>query len=236
MQEDRIIGGKETTIDKIPYLVSVRLNGRHRCGGSIISQKHVLTSSNCLEEKRNPIDYNVLAGSTSRLGDENQQLKKVSKIVKHPIRVIDFMVPIDDIGIIFIDGQFEFNRFVQPIKLPEKGSFTPIGAIGTLSGWGRTRFGLIELPEKVRAINVTIFDKKECKKMFPRSLRTGMQCAGVVGGGKDMCKGDFGGPLAHNGFVIGVASWTPGCGSVLFPGMYTRVSHYIEWIEKTLKG
>ncbi|GIX80945.1 uncharacterized protein CEXT_335061 [Caerostris extrusa] len=36
----------------------------------------------------------------------------------------------------------------------------------------------------------------------------------------------------HRWSLIGLASWGEGCGTTKFPGVYTRVSHFMEWILK----
>jgi secreted trypsin-like serine protease len=55
-----------------------------------------------------------------------------------------------------------------------------------------------------------------------------------------MCifQGDSGGPLQITKpdnqciyYIIGVTSFGTGCGDKKFPGIYTRVSSYIDWIE-----
>lgn len=45
--DDRIVGGFPTTIEKNPWQVSLQHYGRHICGGSIISEKWILTAAHC---------------------------------------------------------------------------------------------------------------------------------------------------------------------------------------------
>jgi len=64
-------------------------------------------------------------------------------------------------------------------------------------------------------------------------------CAGgkaIEGKFKDSCQGDSGGPLTKKdnddiGTIYGVVSWGVGCGVPGSPGMYTRVTNYLNWIH-----
>lgn len=62
--------------------------------------------------------------------------------------------------------------------------------------------------------------------------------------GFDTCKGDSGGPLmttdSSNGtpywYMVGVVSFGASpCGLEGYPGVYTRVSAYMDWIEARLR-
>jgi secreted trypsin-like serine protease len=74
----------------------------------------------------------------------------------------------------------------------------------------------------------------------PRGITPNMICAGDPQGGwlKDSCQGDSGGPLQvihpRNQClfqIIGITSFGRGCANINSPGIYTRVSHYLPWIE-----
>ena len=62
-------------------------------------------------------------------------------------------------------------------------------------------------------------------------------CAGLEAGGKDACQGDSGGGLLHQGdqgawTQEGIVSAGIGCARRGVPGLYTRVSSYLDWIQE----
>ena len=59
----------------------------------------------------------------------------------------------------------------------------------------------------------------------------------------DACTGDSGGPIFHvneDGEIggrptqVGIVSWGEGRASPEYPGVYTRVSYYADWIKDTV--
>ena len=44
-------------------------------------------------------------------------------------------------------------------------------------------------------------------------------------------KGDSGGPAPYNDQVVGLASWGYGCGFANFPGVYTDLAFFRDWID-----
>lgn len=69
------------------------------------------------------------------------------------------------------------------------------------------------------------------------NLHKGFICAGGEEG-KDACKGDGGSPMVcerHGHMELaGVVSWGIGCGLPGVPGVYVRVSHYLDWINEII--
>ena len=68
-------------------------------------------------------------------------------------------------------------------------------------------------------------------------------CAGGEAG-RDSCSGDAGGPLMSEGEInnghrfvqYGIISFGPSnCGTRGYPSIYTRVSHYMDWILNNMK-
>lgn len=79
------MGGKPTTIERFPWQLSLRINGNHRCGASIISANRALSAAHCYRPNLDNIkDFTVLAGSTLRIGDGGSFIIGLDKYIQHP--------------------------------------------------------------------------------------------------------------------------------------------------------
>ena len=63
-----------------------------------------------------------------------------------------------------------------------------------------------------------------------------LSSSGTDDGSIDACKGDSGGPLVCQDvnnvtYVWGIVSWGENCGKSGFPGVYTKVANYFDWIS-----
>jgi secreted trypsin-like serine protease len=85
---------------------------------------------------------------------------------------------------------------------------------------------------------VEAVDPPSCKARYSGSvISDGQLCAGLEEGTKDSCQGDSGGPLVaydKDGcpYQAGIVSWGEGCAAAKAYGVYTRVSHYSDWIQR----
>lgn len=48
MPDGRIVGGFRVDISQVPWQASLQLEGSHKCGASIISDKWLLTAAHCV--------------------------------------------------------------------------------------------------------------------------------------------------------------------------------------------
>ncbi|ROT77357.1 putative trypsin-1-like [Penaeus vannamei] len=111
---------------------------------------------------------------------------------------------------------------------------TYAGKTATATGWGTTSSGGSS-SDTLREVDVTVLSNTACQSgSYGSAIKDTMLCAGSTG--KDSCQGDSGGPLVFkdgggNYDQIGVVSWGYGCGARGYPGVYTRVNSYLDWIR-----
>lgn len=86
--------------------------------------------------------------------------------------------------------------------------------------------------------NASVIEEKNKKPDTP-SLTDNMFCAGLPEGGKDSCQGDSGSPftISHDNraWAAGIVSWGIECGRQGVYGVYTSVTKYLDWINKTMQ-
>lgn len=89
----------------------------------------------------------------------------------------------------------------------------------------------------LQEVEVPVMSLKDCRNTSysPRMISDNMMCAGYPDGKKDSCQGDSGGPLIAERpdkkyEVIGVVSWGNGCARPGYPGVYTRLTRYLDWV------
>uniref|UniRef100_A0A672NN61 trypsin n=1 Tax=Sinocyclocheilus grahami TaxID=75366 RepID=A0A672NN61_SINGR len=96
----------------------------------------------------------------------------------------------------------------------------------------------LRIPATLRTVKLPIVSSTVCNATdsFNGNITENMICAGYSEGGKDACKGDSGGPLVCEGRVYGIVSWGNGCADAQYPGVYTSVSRFRQWIDGTIFG
>jgi trypsin len=101
-----------------------------------------------------------------------------------------------------------------------------------VSGWGAPSSGQW-LSAKLHGKSVTIVYFNDCKYLYEgigNPVTERMFCASSEHGGP--CQGDAGDPLIYDNELIGMMSWSFGCGEGKFPAVYTDVTKFQDWIAK----
>ncbi|XP_063988474.1 trypsin-1-like [Diachasmimorpha longicaudata] len=228
---NRIIGGRNATIEEVPYQISLQFANSHNCGGSIISKNWVVTAGHCVGGSTNY--YSIRAGSS--FNNRNGTKYNVTQIVRHQgYNSTDAGIPVYDIALVRVSPAFVFSKTQRAVKLFGLGETARTNATSTISGWGRTENGTAEV---LQVVTIPIVSKTACDKSYQAwgGIPDGQICAAYPQGGKDSCQGDSGGPLTIGGRLAGIVSWGYGCAVPGNPGVYTEVAAYRFWI-KSISG
>ncbi|XP_058124441.1 trypsin-3-like isoform X1 [Anopheles ziemanni] len=225
----RIVGGLEIDVSETPYQVSLQYFKSHRCGGSVLNSKWVLTAAHCTDSVLVPTALAVRLGSSRHASGGT--VLRIANIFQHPKydpETTDF-----DFALLELQGELSFSDVVQPVALPEQGEPVEDGTLTTVSGWGNTQ-SAAESNAVLRAANVPTVNQQECDLAYTAfgGITDHMLCAGYKHGGKDACQGDSGGPLVAEGKLVGVVSWGYGCAKPGYPGVYSRVASVRDWVRE----
>lgn len=121
------------------------------------------------------------------------------------------------------------------INLPEQGKGLKQNEIINVSGFGYIWNDPPYSPD-LQIVSLAVITRENCLSANP-GLTERMFCAGDLLEFGDFCKGDNGGPGAHNGILYGIASWHKDmekCDQSMDPGVYTDVSQLSNWIKGKL--
>lgn len=237
LSSNRIIGGEDTTIYDYPHQVSIRNRPifcpqcpySHFCGGSIIAKNVILTSAHCVDD-RAAKTFAVVAGSNNRAGADGYivMVKAIYMHEKYDIWTVD-----NDVALLHLAQDLPITYKSTPIELADDLPNT--GELATITGWGETVLNG-DYSDQLRSVRVPILDREDCQNSYKyENITTNMVCAGFKEGGRDMCRGDSGGPLIYNNKQVGIVSWGYECALASYPGVYSSVAALKPWIMETLR-
>ncbi|KER21057.1 hypothetical protein T265_15173 [Opisthorchis viverrini] len=128
-------------------------------------------------------------------------------------------------------------------KLPAgltTGDWPPVGTQCTFVGWGCQKYQG-EPTANLQVVALRVVSHDACTEMYNHGAGLNEHhefCAGYYQSNVGICAGDSGGGLIQmyerQVVVVGVASATHARQPQSYPGLFTRVSAFTDWIEKTV--
>lgn len=245
-----IIGGEDTEPGEYPHMAAVGyVVGQDaiefKCIGSIISNRYVLTAAHCAD--RNVFGQLLIV----RLGDHRLHSDGsrgtykdygIENVILHP----NYRPPhTNNIALIKLNEEIGFNQNTKPAKLYSNINQLSRYKLST-TGWGKNN-------DILKTVDLNFFTHANCNQYFGRALSQGFVdvetqvCAGIRKSRPGTCGGNFGSPLQmsretpatskYSGWtIVGITSISITCGSGKVPALYTRVFHYVPWINSIIKS
>lgn len=239
-----VVGDNQAQVNEFPHMVALgTLNSNGSilmCGGTLISHTWVLSAAHCSHGPNGSPTHARIG--THRLSDQAGVMVLIKNIVRHP----DYVAPAHyaNIALVQLMNAVTFSISIRPACLYQQYDTVPTQT--WFSGWNITQykgedFSRVQKAQLETIDNLFCTVRHNISTKIPYGVTPSMLCAGDPRGNwtKDGCQKDFGGPLQiiHPDReclfqVVGIFSFSKGCGLVSNPGVYTRVSHYLPWIEE----
>ncbi|WP_369434357.1 trypsin-like serine protease [Psychromonas sp. MME1] len=247
----RIVGGADSDPFEWPTMVSIKVNrfrGQHFCGGSLIAPQWVVTAAHCVfDNNDNLFNVNDIVATIGEYDLNSSPVTPATELIQiiaHPDFNNESLV--NDIALLKLATAVGNDTPIMDIIDTESTtSLISLNFPVTAMGWGSTvsydpnQPTSPSYPNILQQVELELYRDSTCSQQLGSNYKPQMLCASTPEGGQDTCTGDSGGPLLVNSNLgwqqIGIVSWGYGCALTNYPGVYTRISLYKNWIATTTK-
>ncbi|KAH8316288.1 hypothetical protein KR067_004596 [Drosophila pandora] len=243
----RIANGVEAAKHEYPSMVGLRdltSNLPIFCGGSIVSDRYIMTAAHCTA--RQPVASRLLAlvgEHDLRTGNESMYAAqyRIQSIINHPGYAETTSGNINDISLLQTATRIEWSRGVAPICLPIRQSDDNFNYQNVdILGWGTLGFAASKSNTLQKATLLTM-DNAVCRSQYNSSIAPSQLCTyDSTGRGRDSCQYDSGGPVIlrqrDRMFQLGVISFGRACGQPYGIGVNTRITSHLNWMWRYVGG
>ncbi|GBL94831.1 Limulus clotting factor C [Araneus ventricosus] len=241
----KITNGNNTKAGEFPWIVFLFMNQTSEtCGGVLLDHRTVLTAAHCFQSASYCTLYFGKYNRSDEYDDIEVKTRMSSEIITHS--GFDPETFDNDIAIVKFSPDIPYSARIQPICMSSTVSArinVATGQMGYVAGWGWTENRLPSL--RLMVANLPVQTSETCMAAYLRrnvqmTITQGMFCAGYANNTINACRGDSGSPLVFYNVqtqrftVEGLVSHgTSGrCDKPERYTMFTRVSHYLRWINE----
>lgn len=256
----RVVGGHRSYPGEWPWLASIEVKKKVRLpffAGVLVKPGWVLTVASQLHLEMDsgsrmilPREIKVTLGEYDRSYSDRQEQKfGVKQIFVHPKYNHERVAY--DIALLRLDAVEKRNSYINQICLVggrKARIFENKGHLATVAGWGTTipvRIGQNpgHFSRYLREANLPLVNRRTCETSTTYGFHSNsMLCAGPIAASLSPCFGDHGAPLviqdpySKQWVLLGLYSWSEGCGRPEKYSYYTRVSKFRRWITSIIRS
>uniref|UniRef100_A0A182QPU2 Peptidase S1 domain-containing protein n=1 Tax=Anopheles farauti TaxID=69004 RepID=A0A182QPU2_9DIPT len=220
----RVVGGIDAVAGDAPWMVSLRNSiNSHFCGGTLVSNRFVLSSANCLSGRLATATM-VVAGTrflnTAAIPYWGLQ------IITHPNYNVNTLE--NNVALLQTALPLILTQSIQPLAL--SADVIGVAVRARLFGWG-PNVANGGNTNALQFLNVNTLSNDDCANFLGAEgwrIGTSSLCT-LTREGQGICGSDEGGALVLDNYAIGVISWGIPCATGR-PDVFTRISSVRSWV------
>jgi secreted trypsin-like serine protease len=221
-----IIDGIESNSTTMAFLHMTSSTGNSFCSGMYLGNGWILTAGHCVYGK---ILITALIGLSQVALNNLDKYKDVYIAIKKVVYPdFDDYTLKNDIALVKLNEEPN----IKTMFLNNNSSNEAFGTKCKIIGYGTTHEFTHEGLGVLREAEVFIKNPDDYNEIVNEN--TNIIASGNIiddsGYTTDTCAGDSGSPMLCNGKIVGVTSYGMGCGEPKYPGVYTKVSAFKDWI------